>query len=119
MRRPSRETLSRMHRPGRWIVSAHIGYFPRKPGFILAGTPGDSAAPTAPRPEACHGPDDRRTLDREDRPRADASGEFKRPEAVFRDRIATGGRFPPGTGRYHLYAALSCPWAHRALTSAG
>ena len=52
---------------------------------------------------------------REDRPRADASGEFKRPEAVFRDRIATGGRFPPGTGRYHLYAALSCPWAHRAL----
>jgi hypothetical protein len=24
-------------------------------------------------------------------------------------------RFPPEKGRYHLYAALTCPWAHRTL----
>jgi glutathionyl-hydroquinone reductase len=41
---------------------------------------------------------------------------FKRP-AVFRSRIAADGAsgFPAVTGRYHLYSAVACPWAHRAV----
>jgi putative glutathione S-transferase len=42
-------------------------------------------------------------------------GAFIRPETSFRDRIASGGRFAPEVGRYHLYVSLACPWAHRAL----
>ncbi|GAQ78372.1 hypothetical protein KFL_000120200 [Klebsormidium nitens] len=42
-------------------------------------------------------------------------GSYKRPESAFRNRIEKGGRFPPEKGRYHLYAALTCPWAHRTL----
>jgi len=26
-----------------------------------------------------------------------------------------GARFPPAKGRYHLYVAYACPWAHRTL----
>ena len=44
-----------------------------------------------------------------------SSGAYTRPESGFRHRIEEGGRFPPEAGRYYLYAALSCPWAHRAL----
>ena len=45
------------------------------------------------------------------------SGEFERPESVFRNWIHTapGAEFAPGRGRYHLYVAYSCPWAHRTL----
>ena len=42
-------------------------------------------------------------------------GAFARPRALFNGRIGLGGRFPPQAGRYHLYASLACPWAHRAL----
>ena len=42
-------------------------------------------------------------------------GAFTRPPAVFNGRIEAGGRFPPQAGRYHLYASLACPWAHRTL----
>lgn len=42
-------------------------------------------------------------------------GAFIRPPTRFRDTIATGGRFPPEAGRYHLYVSLACPWAHRTL----
>ncbi len=42
-------------------------------------------------------------------------GVFARPQAVFDSRIEPGGRFPPQAGRYHLYASLACPWAHRTL----
>ncbi len=42
-------------------------------------------------------------------------GAFARPQAVFHGRIEPGGRFPPQAGRYHLYASLACPWAHRTL----
>ncbi|HET9018233.1 MAG TPA: glutathione S-transferase family protein, partial [Acetobacteraceae bacterium] len=51
----------------------------------------------------------------EDRDRADTKGEFVRPGSAFRDRIEPGGRFPPESGRYHLYVSLACPWAHRTL----
>ncbi|WP_112321323.1 glutathione S-transferase family protein [Oceanibium sediminis] len=50
-------------------------------------------------------------------------GEFKRKRATIRDWIAHPDapipdgacRYPPEAGRYHLYAAWNCPWAHRAL----
>ena len=42
-------------------------------------------------------------------------GAFARPQAAFRNSIEAGGRFPPQAGRYHLYASLACPWAHRTL----
>jgi putative glutathione S-transferase len=40
----------------------------------------------------------------------DAHGAFQRPATRFRDRAAE-----IVAGRYHLYAAWACPWAHRAL----
>lgn len=46
------------------------------------------------------------TLGRE----AGATGEFERQCSVFRDMP---GDFAPG--RYHLYVASACPWAHRTL----
>jgi putative glutathione S-transferase len=42
-------------------------------------------------------------------------GEFKRASANIRDWIGSDGPFQPEAGRYHLYAAWNCPWAHRAL----
>lgn len=42
-------------------------------------------------------------------------GVYRRPQSQFRDRVRKGGKYPPEQGRYHLYAALSCPWAHRTL----
>ena len=46
-----------------------------------------------------------------------ASGEFQRPDSVFRDRVTVDGSsgFKAETGRYHLYVAYNCPWAHRTL----
>ena len=40
---------------------------------------------------------------------------FKRP-SIFRDRIGSEAQaeFPAAPGRYHLYCAVACPWAHRA-----
>ena len=40
---------------------------------------------------------------------------FKR-DSVFRDRISNEAQseFPAEPGRYHLYCAVACPWAHRA-----
>ncbi len=40
-------------------------------------------------------------------------GIFKREEQKFRDTIEEGGKYPPETGRYHLYISLACPWASR------
>ena len=55
--------------------------------------------------------------------RTDPSGEWRRAPALFRNWITqdgapgpTGhGGFRPDSGRYHLYAAWNCPWAHRVL----
>jgi putative glutathione S-transferase len=55
--------------------------------------------------------------------KTDASGAFKRVDSTFRNWITndgsagpsgTGG-FVPERGRYHLYVAMNCPWAHRTL----
>ena len=41
-------------------------------------------------------------------------GAFLRPESAFRDRVLEPrGEIRPG--RYRLYVAKSCPWAHRTL----
>jgi putative glutathione S-transferase len=53
----------------------------------------------------------------DDPPPTGASGEFRRPASVFRDRVTadgTGG-FKAEAGRYQLYVAYGCPWAHRTL----
>jgi putative glutathione S-transferase len=54
------------------------------------------------------------TTDRNDQ---DQSGKFKRMPTTFRDRVTADGSsgFKAEAGRYHLYVALGCPWAHRTL----
>lgn len=49
-----------------------------------------------------------------DRKPTSADGEFIRQETRFRKRIGEPG-FEPASGRYHLFASLACPWAHRTL----
>lgn len=41
-----------------------------------------------------------------------AAGAFERPATVFRGHVPAS---QVGSGRYHLYAAKACPWAHRTL----
>jgi glutathionyl-hydroquinone reductase len=47
----------------------------------------------------------------------ETGGEFVRSESRFRDSVKADGssRFLAAAGRYHLYVARSCPWAHRTL----
>jgi putative glutathione S-transferase len=42
-------------------------------------------------------------------------GEFTRAASSIRHWIAPEGSFLPEHGRYHLYVAWNCPWAHRTL----
>src|ERR1044071_9659362 len=44
-------------------------------------------------------------------------GAFRRSESQFRDRFGAAGLsgFKADPGRYHLYVAHGCPWAHRTL----
>jgi putative glutathione S-transferase len=44
-------------------------------------------------------------------------GSFRRREARFRDFVTADGSsgYEAEAGRYHLYVALACPWAHRAI----
>jgi putative glutathione S-transferase len=46
----------------------------------------------------------------------DEDGEFQRQETTFREGISADpdARFRPEAGRYHLYVARACPWAHGA-----
>ena len=45
------------------------------------------------------------------------AGNFQRVDSVFRDRITADGSsgFKAEAGRYQLYVAYGCPWAHRTL----
>jgi len=47
----------------------------------------------------------------------DDDGSFKRQDSVFRNWVTADGSsgFAPERGRYHLYVARACPWAHRTL----
>lgn len=42
-------------------------------------------------------------------------GTFKRVDSTFRNTISSevGAQYPPEKGRYALYIAWGCPWAHR------
>jgi glutathionyl-hydroquinone reductase len=44
-------------------------------------------------------------------------GDFRRADSAFRDCITADGSsgFKAEAGRYHLYVAHGCPWAHRTL----
>lgn len=50
-------------------------------------------------------------------PGSSAAGTYEREASGLRGWITRGGsaEFPAEAGRYHLYAAWNCPWAHRAL----
>jgi putative glutathione S-transferase len=52
-----------------------------------------------------------------DRRPAAVAGRFVRPESQFRNFITADGSsgFRAEPGRYHLYIAYNCPWAHRTL----
>jgi glutathionyl-hydroquinone reductase len=58
-----------------------------------------------------------------DRDIAGAGGTFARTQSAFRNWVTPDGAAGPSgsggfaaqAGRYHLYVALSCPWAHRTL----
>jgi glutathionyl-hydroquinone reductase len=47
----------------------------------------------------------------------DDDGSFKRQDSTFRNWVSSeaGAEFPVAAGRYHLYVARACPWAHRTL----
>jgi putative glutathione S-transferase len=47
----------------------------------------------------------------------DNTGAFQRSDSHFRNWITADGSsgFKAEAGRYHLYVAYNCPWAHRAL----
>lgn len=44
-------------------------------------------------------------------------GDFRRADSIFRQQITADGSsgFKAEAGRYHLYVAHGCPWAHRTL----
>lgn len=46
-----------------------------------------------------------------------SAGAFTRIDSLFRDRITADGSsgFKAEAGRYHLYVAHNCPWAHRTM----
>ena len=46
-----------------------------------------------------------------------AEGAFLRQEDAFRGWVSADGSsgFPAEAGRYHLYVAWACPWAHRTI----
>ena len=50
-------------------------------------------------------------------PKRIQAGHYVRPETQFRDTVTSDGARGPKAevGRYHLYAAHACPWAHRTM----
>ena len=48
-------------------------------------------------------------------------GSFRRQESQFRRWVSDepGSEFPVAGGRYHLYVARACPWAHRTIIARG
>jgi putative glutathione S-transferase len=57
------------------------------------------------------------TLGRE----GDDDGSFKRQDSRFRNWVTDdrSSAFVPEAGRYHLYVASACPWAHRTIIGRG
>ncbi|MEM9970478.1 MAG: glutathione S-transferase C-terminal domain-containing protein [Pseudomonadota bacterium] len=50
-----------------------------------------------------------------DEPQQAGDGSYSRAASVLRDWITADGPFTADHGRYHLYVAWNCPWAHRTL----
>lgn len=48
-------------------------------------------------------------------PESDLDGVFQRATSTIRHWITREGVHLPEAGRYHIYAAWNCPWAHRTL----
>jgi putative glutathione S-transferase len=50
-----------------------------------------------------------------------AGGRLERPDSSLRGWVTSNGssRHPAEAGRYHLYVAYACPWAHRTLILRG
>ncbi len=48
-------------------------------------------------------------------PATTRGGAFQRAASTIRHWITPDGPYLPETGRYHLYVAWNCPWAHRTL----
>lgn len=48
---------------------------------------------------------------------AQGTGAFVRSVTSFHDQVSNNASaaFPAVSGRYHLYVAMACPWAHRTL----
>src|SRR6202161_2495085 len=46
-----------------------------------------------------------------------SDGAFVRQQSRFRNWVTADGSsgFAPEAGRYHLYVARACPWAHRTI----
>ena len=67
--------------------------------------------------------DDAQLIEFEKQQYQESDGRFQRGTALFRNWITVDGSAGPSgvagfkaeKGRYHLYAALNCPWAHRTL----
>jgi len=52
----------------------------------------------------------------EEQTRISQGGDFVRGRTKFREWVRRrDDRFPPESGRYHLWVAHNCPWAHRAI----
>ena len=48
-------------------------------------------------------------------PDTTAQGAYERARSTLRNWITPDGPFTPDAGRYHLFVAWNCPWAHRTL----
>ena len=48
-------------------------------------------------------------------PDTTAQGAYERARSTLRNWITPDGPFTPEAGRYHLFVAWNCPWAHRTL----
>ena len=57
------------------------------------------------------------TTERNWRPTRNDDGAFERQDSLFRDWVTADGSsdFAAEPGRYELYVARACPWAHRTL----
>ena len=58
---------------------------------------------------------DGKWIDDDEKYRNPTGGAFVRPQSAFRDRVTADGSsgFKAEPGRYHLFLAPNCPWAHR------
>lgn len=50
-------------------------------------------------------------------PKRIQGGRYQRPQTQFRETVSSDAtaRFQATSGRYHLYVAHACPWAHRTM----